>query len=47
MGKEYMGVVRSTFIISPEGKVAETVWSKVRVKNHVDDVKIKLESLEK
>jgi len=45
MGKEYMGVVRSTFIINPEGKVA-AMWSKVRVKNHVDDVKAKLEALQ-
>ena len=45
MGKEYMGVVRSTFIINPEGKVAAT-WTKVRVKNHVADVKAKLEELQ-
>ncbi len=43
MGKEYMGVVRSTFIIDPEGKVA-AVWSNVKVKGHVDDVKAKLET---
>jgi len=45
MGKEYMGVVRSTFIIDPDGKVA-AVWSKVRVKGHVDEVKAKLEALQ-
>jgi len=45
MGKEYMGVVRSTFIINPEGKVAAT-WTKVRVKNHVDEVKAKLVALQ-
>ena len=37
MGKEYMGVVRSTFLISPEGKIAY-VWDKVRVKAHVEKV---------
>ena len=37
MGKEYMGVVRSTFLISPEGKIAK-VWDKVRVKAHVEKV---------
>lgn len=37
MGKEYMGVVRSTFLISPDGKIAE-VWDKVRVKAHVEKV---------
>ena len=45
MGKEYMGVVRSTFIINPEGQVAAT-WTKARVKNHVADVKAKLEELQ-
>ncbi len=45
MGKEYMGVVRSTFIIAPDGKVA-AVWTKVRVKGHVDAVKEKLESFQ-
>ncbi|MCC0176215.1 thioredoxin-dependent thiol peroxidase [Waterburya agarophytonicola K14] len=37
MGKEYMGVVRSTFLISPDGKIAQ-VWDKVRVKTHVEKV---------
>ena len=37
MGKEYMGVVRSTFLISPQGKIAQ-VWDKVRVKTHVEKV---------
>lgn len=46
MGKEYMGVVRSTFIINPEGNIA-AVWSKVRVKDHVEAVKVKLEELQK
>ena len=45
MGKEYMGVVRSTFIIDPDGKVAAN-WTKVRVKEHVDAVKAKLEELQ-
>ncbi len=46
MGKEYMGVVRSTFIIDPDGKIAAK-WEKVRVKGHVDEVKKKLEELQK
>ena len=37
MGKEYMGVMRSTFLISPDGKIAR-VWDKVRVKSHVENV---------
>ncbi|MGL6339540.1 MAG: thioredoxin-dependent thiol peroxidase [Waterburya sp.] len=37
MGKEYMGVVRSTFLITPDGKIAQ-VWDQVRVKGHVEKV---------
>ncbi len=43
-GREYEGVIRSTFIIDPEGKIA-AVWPKVRVKGHVEAVKQKLEEL--
>ena len=45
MGREYMGVVRSTFLISPEGRLAYK-WEKVRVKNHVQEVKEKLAELQ-
>jgi peroxiredoxin Q/BCP len=45
MGREYMGVVRSTFIIAPDGTLAYK-WEKVRVKNHVADVKEKLIELQ-
>jgi len=45
-GKEYMGVVRSTFLISPEGKI-KAIWEKVRVKGHVEAVKLKLEEIAK
>jgi peroxiredoxin Q/BCP len=31
-GKEYMGVVRSTFIISPNGLI-EAIWENVKVRN--------------
>ena len=44
MGKEYMGVVRSTFLITPDGKIA-AVWDKVRVKGHVKKVLGKLHEL--
>jgi thioredoxin-dependent peroxiredoxin len=37
MGKEYMGVVRSTFLISPDRKIVQ-VWDKVRVKAHAEKV---------
>ena len=40
-GREYHGVERSTFLIDPEGKIAES-WRKVKVKGHVDAVKERL-----
>ncbi|MFD2615140.1 thioredoxin-dependent thiol peroxidase [Paenibacillus gansuensis] len=36
-GKEYMGVVRSTFLIDKEGNLAKE-WRNLRVKNHVQEV---------
>jgi len=43
-GREFMGVVRSTYLIDPEGKVAH-VWKKVRVKDHAESVLKKLKEL--
>lgn len=43
-GKEYDGVLRSTAIIDPEGKIAR-IWRKVRVKGHVEEVLEALKSL--
>lgn len=37
MGKEFMGIVRSTFLIDENGKIAK-IWSPVKVKGHVDEV---------
>ena len=37
MGKEYMGIVRSSFLIDKAGKIVE-IWHKVKVKGHVDAV---------
>jgi len=44
-GKEYMDVVRSTFIINPQGEISG-IWSKVRVKEHVAKVKEELLKLQ-
>jgi peroxiredoxin Q/BCP len=44
MGKEYMGIVRSTFLIDPTGKIAR-IWSNVRVKGHGDQVLQSLQGL--
>ena len=57
MGKEFMGVVRTTFIINPKGEIA-AIWDKVSVRKtksvkgekievlHVDEVRKKLEELQ-
>lgn len=36
-GKTYMGIERATFLIDPDGQIAQ-VWRKVRVKGHVEAV---------
>ena len=36
-GKEYMGIVRSTFVISPNGEILK-YWDKVKVDGHADEV---------
>lgn len=40
-GKKYMGIERTTFLISPTGKI-EHIWSKVKVEGHAEDVLKKL-----
>jgi peroxiredoxin Q/BCP len=40
-GRKFMGILRSTFLIGPTGKVVQS-WPKVKVRGHVDEV---LESL--
>ncbi len=45
MGKEYMGVVRSTFLIAPDGTLAYK-WENVKVKGHVEAVQSKLIELQ-
>jgi peroxiredoxin Q/BCP len=44
MGKEYMGVARSTFLISPDKTIAYT-WPDVKVKGHAQAVLNKLQEL--
>lgn len=36
-GKTYMGMVRSTYLIGPDGKIAQ-IWPKVKVKGHAEEV---------
>ena len=44
-GKEYYGVIRSTYIISPDGEI-KALWKKVKVKGHVDDVLARLKEFQ-
>ena len=43
-GKEYMGIVRSTYIIDPKG-IVRAAWTNVKVKDHVAKVKEELSKL--
>jgi peroxiredoxin Q/BCP len=45
-GKESYGIVRSTFLIDPEGKIA-FAWPTVNAKGHVEKVVQKIEELQK
>lgn len=36
-GKEYMGIVRSTFLFDENGKLIK-IWDKVKVKDHIPEV---------
>jgi len=44
-GKEYMGIVRTTLIINPDG-IVKALFENVRVKEHVAKVKAELERLQ-
>ncbi len=37
MGREFMGIVRSSYLIGPDGKIAQ-VWDSVKAKGHAAEV---------
>jgi thioredoxin-dependent peroxiredoxin len=43
-GRKYLGVIRSTFIINPEGKIS-FIYRNVKVNGHVEDVINKIKEL--
>lgn len=43
-GRRYYGVVRSTFLIDPQGRIAHA-WRNVKVKGHVEEVLARLREL--
>jgi peroxiredoxin Q/BCP len=46
MGREYMGISRSTFLINPKGKILK-IWENVNVKDHALEVLETLKSISK
>ena len=46
MGREYMGINRSTFLIDPKGKIIK-IWENVNVKDHALEVLETLKSISK
>jgi peroxiredoxin Q/BCP len=43
-GREFWGVVRSTFLVDPKGRIRQ-VWPKVKVAGHADEVLDQLKEL--
>ena len=37
MGREFMGIIRSTYLIDKKGKIVK-IWDNVKVKNHAEEV---------
>ena len=46
MGREFMGIVRTTFLIDKKGKIIK-IWNNVRVKDHAKEVLETLKTLAK
>ena len=46
MGREYMGINRTTFLIDKKGKIIK-IWENVKVKDHAKEVLITLKNIKK
>ena len=44
MGREFMGIIRSTFLIDKKGRILK-IWNNVRVKDHAKEVLNALKSI--
>ena len=44
MGREFMGIIRTTFLIAKKGKIIK-IWENVKVKDHAKDVLETLKNL--
>jgi peroxiredoxin Q/BCP len=43
MGRSYKGIIRSSVLIGPEGKI-EMIWDSVKAKGHAKEVLAKVEA---
>ena len=46
LGKSFLGIVRSTFVVGPDGKI-EKIWDNVSAKGHAEEVLAVVTSLAK
>ena len=46
MGREFMGIVRTTFLIDKKGKIIK-IWNNVKVKDHAKEVLETLQNIDK
>jgi peroxiredoxin Q/BCP len=44
MGREFMGIIRTTFLIDKQGKITK-IWENVKVKDHAKEVLETLKNL--
>ena len=44
LGKKYMGIIRTTFLINSKGKIHK-IWSNIRVKDHAKEVLSELKKI--
>ena len=46
MGREFMGILRTTFLIGKKGKIIK-IWENVKVKDHAKEVLETLKEIQK
>ena len=46
MGREFMGIIRTTFLIDKQGKILK-IWENVKVKDHAEEVLETLKNISK
>ena len=46
MGREFMGIIRTTFLIDKKGKIIK-IWDNVKVKDHAKEVLTILKNIQK